>query len=233
MTTMEARDRLIVALDVPSVAEATGIVETLGDRVSFYKIGYQLAFAGGLDLVRDLKSAGKSVFLDMKLLDIDNTIARGVESVVGLGIDMLTIHAYPKAMTAAVEAAQGTSLTLLGVTVMTSMDDHDLSNAGYHDSAAALVLKRARQARDAGMRGIVCSAAEADSVRDITGPDMAIVTPGIRPAGSAVGDQKRVVTPADAISAGASHLVVGRPITAASDLKSAAGAIIDEIAETI
>ena len=178
-------------------------------------------------------SAGKSVFLDMKLLDIDNTIARGVESVVGLGIDMLTIHAYPKAMTAAVEAAQGTSLTLLGVTVMTSMDDHDLSNAGYHDSAAALVLKRARQARDAGMRGIVCSAAEADSVRDITGPDMAIVTPGIRPAGSAVGDQKRVVTPADAISAGASHLVVGRPITAASDLKSAAGAIIDEIAETI
>ena len=233
MTTNDARDRLIVALDVPSVVEATGIVETLGDRVSFYKIGYQLAFAGGLDLVRDLKSAGKSVFLDMKLLDIDNTIARGVESVVGLGVDMLTIHAYPKAMTAAVEAAQGTSLTLLGVTVMTSMDDHDLSDAGYHDSAAALVLKRARQARDAGMGGIVCSAAEADSVRDITGPDMAIVTPGIRPAGSAVGDQKRVVTPADAISAGASHLVVGRPITAASDLKSAAEAIIDEIAETI
>ena len=233
MTTNDARDRLIVALDVPSVVEATGIVETLGDHVSFYKIGYQLAFAGGLDLVRDLKSAGKSVFLDMKLLDIDNTIARGVESVVGLGVDMLTIHAYPKAMVAAVEAAQGTSLTLLGVTVMTSMDDHDLSDAGYHDSAAALVLKRARQARDAGMGGIVCSAAEADSVRDITGPDMAIVTPGIRPAGSAVGDQKRVVTPADAISAGASHLVVGRPITAASDLKSAAEAIIDEIAETI
>lgn len=233
MTTNDARDRLIVALDVPSVVEATGIVETLGDRVSFYKVGYQLAFAGGLDLVRDLKSAGKSVFLDMKLLDIDNTIARGVESVVGLGVDMLTIHAYPKAMVAAVEVAQGTSLTLLGVTVMTSMDDHDLSDAGYHDSAAALVLKRARQARDAGMGGIVCSAAEADSVRDITGPDMAIVTPGIRPAGSAVGDQKRVVTPADAISAGASHLVVGRPITAASDLKSAAEAIIDEIAETI
>ena len=182
--TSPARDRLIVALDVPTVLQAAGIVETLGDSVSFYKIGYQLAFCGGLDLARELKSAGKSVFLDMKLLDIDNTIAKGVEGVMKLGVDMLTLHAYPKAMQAAVAAASGSNLCLLGVTVLTSMDGQDLSAAGYHDDPATLVLKRARQARDAGMGGIVCSAAEAEAVRDIIGPDMAVVTPGIRPAGA-------------------------------------------------
>lgn len=224
--TTNAKDRLIVALDVPSILEAAVIVSALGDTVSFYKIGYQLAFAGGLDFAAELKRAGKSVFLDMKLLDIDNTIAKGVENVAKLGVDMLTLHAYPKAMTAAVEAAKGSDLCLLGVTVLTSMDDHDLSEAGYHDEAATLVLKRARQARNAGMGGIVCSAAEAEAVRDIVGPEMAVVTPGIRPAGSAVGDQKRVVTPGDAISAGASHLVVGRPIVAATDRKAAATEIL-------
>ncbi|MCB1382946.1 MAG: orotidine-5'-phosphate decarboxylase [Notoacmeibacter sp.] len=228
--TASARDRLIVALDVPTVLQAAGIVETLGDSVSFYKIGYQLAFCGGLDLARELKSAGKSVFLDMKLLDIDNTIAKGVEGVMKLGVDMLTLHAYPKAMQAAVEAARGSSLCLLGVTVLTSMDGHDLSDAGYHDDPATLVLKRARQARDAGMGGIVCSAAEAEAVRDIIGPDLAVVTPGIRPAGADAGDQKRIVTPRDAISAGASHLVVGRPVVAAVDRKAAAEAILSEMA---
>ncbi|MEQ8401090.1 MAG: orotidine-5'-phosphate decarboxylase [Roseitalea porphyridii] len=230
MTGPAPRDRLIVALDLPSVADAERLVSTLGDTVGFYKIGYQLAFAGGLDLARELKAAGKSVFLDMKLLDIDNTVAKGVESVAAMGVDMLTVHAYPKAMAAAVEAAQGSALTLLGVTVLTSMDDHDLSDAGYHDSADALVLKRARQAREAGMGGIVCSAAEAEAVRDVIGHDMAVVTPGIRPAGADTGDQKRVVMPADAIAAGASHLVVGRPVSAASDPQAAAAAIVADIA---
>ena len=228
--TSPARDRLIVALDVPTVLQAAGIVETLGDSVSFYKIGYQLAFCGGLDLARELKNAGKSVFLDMKLLDIDNTIAKGVEGVMKLGVDMLTLHAYPKAMQAAVEAARGSNLCLLGVTVLTSMDGQDLSAAGYHDDPVTLVLKRARQARDAGMGGIVCSAAEAESVREIVGPDMAVVTPGIRPAGADAGDQKRIVTPRDAIMAGASHLVVGRPVVAAVDRKAAAEAILKEMA---
>ena len=224
-----ARDRLIVALDVPGVLAAAGLVDRLGDTVAFYKIGHQLAFAGGLDLVAPLKAAGKKVFLDLKLLDIDNTIEKGVASVAGLGADMLTIHAYPKAMAAAVRAAQGSDLCLLGVTVLTSMDNHDLSDAGYHDDAATLVLKRARQAREAGMGGIVCSAQEAKAVREIIGTDMALVTPGIRPAGADTGDQKRVMTPAAAIAAGASHLVAGRPVTAAPDPAAAAQAIIDEI----
>lgn len=224
-----AKDRLIVALDVPTMLEAAGIVESLGDDVSFYKIGHQLAFVGGLDLARELKAAGKSVFLDMKLLDIDNTVAKGVESIARLGVDMLTLHAYPKAMAAAVEAAKGTNLTLLGVTVLTSMDDRDLSEAGYHDDTVTLVLKRARQAARIGMGGIVCSAEEAESVREIVGNDMAIVTPGIRLADGEAGDQKRVVTPDVAIRSGASHLVVGRPIIAALDRREAARQFLEQI----
>ncbi|MCB1453357.1 MAG: orotidine-5'-phosphate decarboxylase, partial [Rhizobiaceae bacterium] len=152
------RDRLIVGLDVPSVADAEQVVETLGDTVGFYKIGYQLAYAGGFELARDLVKSGKKVFLDLKLLDIDNSVAKGVESVVRLGVNMLTIHAYPKAMRAAVEAASGTGLCLLGVTVLTSMDDADLAEAGYAAGAEALTARRAGQARDAGMGGIVCAA---------------------------------------------------------------------------
>ncbi|KPB01960.1 orotidine-5'-phosphate decarboxylase [Ahrensia marina] len=224
-----AKDRLIVALDVPTMLEAAGIVESLGDEVSFYKIGHQLAFVGGLDLARELKAAGKSVFLDMKLLDIDNTIAKGVENIARLGVDMLTLHAYPKAMAAAVEAAKGTDLTLLGVTVLTSMDDKDLSEAGYHDDAATLVLKRARQAARIGMGGIVCSAEEAEPVREIVGENMAVVTPGIRLADGEAGDQKRVVTPDVAIRSGASHLVVGRPIVAAADRRTAARQFLNQI----
>ncbi|MEL6818892.1 MAG: orotidine-5'-phosphate decarboxylase [Pseudomonadota bacterium] len=229
MISAETDKRLIVALDVPSVADATAIIEELDDLVGFYKIGHQLGFAGGLALVSVLKSAGKSVFLDMKLLDIDNTIEKGVGSIINLGVDMLTIHAYPKAMAAAVKAARGSDICLLGVTVLTSMDNTDLDDAGYAGSAEELVAKRANQARDAGMGGIVCSAAEARKVRDIVGPQMAVVTPGIRPAGAAANDQKRIVTPRDAIAAGASHLVVGRPISAAKDRVAAAKAILAEI----
>lgn len=226
---MLARDRLIVGLDVPTVAEAEAMVNTLGDTVSFYKVGYQLVFAGGLSFARELAEDGKQVFLDMKLLDIDNTVAKGVENVARMGMTMLTLHAYPKAMRAAVAAAAGSKLCLLGVSVLTSMDDDDLIEAGYRDTAEALVEKRAKQAAAAGMGGLVCSAAEAARVRGLIGADMAVVTPGIRPAGSLADDQKRVMTPRDAIIAGASHLVVGRPIVKAADPKAAAMGILADI----
>ena len=226
---MDARDRLIVGLDIPSVEEARTIVSTLGEDIVFYKIGYQLTFAGGLDFARDLIADGKKVFLDMKLLDIDNTVAKAVENIARMGVSMLTLHAYPKAMRAAVEAAKGSDLTLLGVTVLTSMDDADLREAGYDCDTASLVLRRAGQARDAGMGGIVCSAEEAAAVRQAVGPSMAVVTPGIRPTGGDAGDQKRVMTPADALRAGSSHLVVGRPIVKASDPGAAARAILAEM----
>jgi orotidine-5'-phosphate decarboxylase len=222
-------ERLIVGLDLASVAEAEKAVRELDGLVSFYKIGYRLVFAGGLEFARDLAAEGKRVFLDMKLLDIDNTVAEGVESAAKLGISMLTLHAYPKAMRAAVAAARGSNLTLLGVTVLTSMDEADLHEAGYAGTPAELVARRARQAREAGMGGIVCSAAEAASVAAIVGPGLEVVTPGIRLAGAARGDQKRVMTPADALAAGASRLVVARPIVAAPDRRAAAAAILEEM----
>jgi orotidine-5'-phosphate decarboxylase len=226
---MRARERLIVGLDVPTLGEAEKIVSTLSDDILFYKIGYQLVFAGGLEFARELAQSGKKIFLDMKLLDIDNTVASGVENIVKMGMSMLTLHAYPKAMKAAVEAAKGSDLCLLGVTVLTSMDEQDLIAAGYEYDPHTLVLRRAEQVRLAGMGGIVCSAEESAAVRKIVGPDMAIVTPGIRPAGSEKGDQKRVMTPADALKAGSSHLVVGRPIVKASDPREAARAILAEM----
>jgi orotidine-5'-phosphate decarboxylase len=226
---MSARDRLIVGLDVPTIAEAETVVRSLGDTALFYKIGYQLVFAGGLDFARELAADGKKIFLDMKLLDIDNTVAKGVENIAKMGMSMLTLHAYPKAMAAAVAAAEGSDLCLLGVTVLTSMDGADLVDAGYQHDPHALVLRRAEQARSAGMGGVVCSAEEASAVRAILGPDMAIVTPGIRPAGAALGDQKRVMTPRDALKAGSSHLVVARPIVQADDPLAAAKAILAEM----
>lgn len=230
---MTPRERLIVGLDVPTVREAETIVETLGDDILFYKIGYQLAFAGGLEFARELAEDGKKIFLDMKLLDIDNTVASGVENIAKMGMSMLTLHAYPKAMRAAVKAAEGSGLCLLGVTVLTSMDEQDLVDAGYEYDPHTLVLKRAEQARIAGMGGIVCSAEEASAVRKVIGPDMALVTPGIRPAGADKGDQKRVMTPADALKAGSSHLVVARPIVKAEDPKVAARAILAEMATAL
>jgi orotidine-5'-phosphate decarboxylase len=224
------REKLIVGLDVPDIAEAEAAVRDLDGVVSFYKIGYQLAFAGGLDFARELASDGKKIFLDMKLLDIDNTIAKGVENIVKMGMSMLTLHAYPKAMRAAVDAAKGSDLTLLGVTVLTSMDEQDLIDAGYEYDPHTLVLRRAEQALAAGMGGIVCSADEAAAVRKVVGKDLAVVTPGIRPAGAEHGDQKRVMTPAAAIRAGASHLVVARPIVKAPDRRAAAEAILAEMA---
>lgn len=226
---MHARNRLIVGLDIPTVGEAEKMVATLGDTVSFYKIGYQLAFAGGIEFARDLAKDGKNVFLDMKLLDIDNTVAKGVENIATMGVTMLTVHAYPKAMRAAVKAAEGSGLCLLAVTVLTSMDDADLLEVGYQADARTLVMRRAEQALAAGMGGIVCSAEESAAVRKIVGSDMAIVTPGIRPTGGDAGDQKRVMTPGDALRAGSSHLVVGRPIVKAADPRAAARAILAEM----
>lgn len=230
---MSARNRLIVGLDIPTIAEAEKLVGILGDSVSFYKIGYQLVFAGGLEFARDLAKDGKNVFLDMKLLDIDNTVAKGVENIARMGMTMLTLHAYPKAMRAAVRAAEGSGLCLLGVTVLTSMDASDTAEAGYAESPAELVRRRAAQARDAGMGGVVCSAEESAIVREIVGEDMAIVTPGIRPKGADAGDQKRVVTPFDALKAGSTHLVVARPIVQAPEPKAAAEAIIEEMRQAL
>jgi orotidine-5'-phosphate decarboxylase len=230
-TAVEPRDRLIVALDLPTIREAEALIETLGDAVTFYKIGYQLAFERGLPLAQVLASAGKRVFLDMKLHDIGNTVARGVENVARMGVSLLTVHAYPQTMRAAVEARAGSNLRLLAVTVLTSYDDADLAEAGYSVAVEHLVAERAHAAREIGMDGIVCSPEEAAPLRLIAGPDMLLVTPGIRPAGADRGDQKRIATPASAIGAGADYLVVGRPIVAAAAPREAAQAIVAEIAQ--
>jgi orotidine-5'-phosphate decarboxylase len=226
---MDPRERLIVALDVSSVAGAQATIKQLGDTVAFYKIGYQLAFAGGLRLAETLVGAGKKVFLDLKLHDIGNTVAKGVESVARTGASFLTVHAYPQTMRAAV-AARPAGLRILAVTVLTSYDNVDLAEAGYAGSISELVMRRAAQAREMGVDGLVCSAEEAAALRPVIGAQMTLVTPGIRPAGAASGDQKRIMTPAAAIAAGADYLVVGRPILEASDPRAAAAAIVTEIA---
>jgi orotidine-5'-phosphate decarboxylase len=226
---IKPRDRLIVALDLSSVEDAEAMVARLGDAVSFYKIGYQLAFAGGLAYAQTLTGAGKRVFLDLKLHDIGNTVAQGVKSVARLGATFLTVHAYPQTMRAAVEAREG-NLRILAVTVLTSYDDRDLKAAGYDATVTSLVATRAEQARTLGVDGLVCSPEEAANVRSIVATEMALVTPGIRPAGADAGDQKRIMTPAAAIAAGADYLVVGRPIVAAADPRALAETIIAEIA---
>jgi orotidine-5'-phosphate decarboxylase len=227
---MSADDRLIVALDLSTRGEAEMLIDLLGDSVSFYKIGYQLAYGGdGLNLGRELAAAGKKVFFDLKLFDIENTVEKGVEAIARTGAHMLTIHGYPKVMGAAARAAEGTDLCILAVTVLTSYDDDDLMNAGYDRDVAGIVGLRAHQAHLAKLGGVVCSGFEAAMVRKLIGEEMAIVTPGIRPEGAKRGDQKRVVTPAEALADGASHIVVGRPITGASNPAEAAEAIVMEM----
>src|ERR1700681_4381174 len=228
--TLDPRERLIVALAVAPVPAAQALVKRLGPAVCFSKIGYQLGFAGGLELAKSLVDAGNQVFIDMKLHDIGHTVARGVESIARLGATFLTVHAYPQTMHAAVDARQGSNLRILAVTVLTSYDDADLAAAGYDFTVPELVAERAAQARDIGVDGLVCSAEEALRLRALVGPGMALVTPGIRPAGAERGDQKRIMTPAAAIAAGADYLVVGRPVVAAADPKAAAQAIVAEIA---
>jgi orotidine-5'-phosphate decarboxylase len=230
---IDPRDRLIIALDVSSVDAAEAMIARLGDSVTFYKIGYQLAYAGGLPLIRKLADAGKKVFADLKMHDIGNTVARGVESIAGSGATFVTVHAYPQTMKAAVEGRGASALKILAVTVLTSYDDADLAEAGYRLGVSELVEARAKQAQAIGVDGLVCSGEEAAPLRALVGPRLAFVVPGIRPAGSDAGDQKRVMTPAQAIAAGADYLVVGRPVMAAIDPKAAAEAIVAEIAKAL
>lgn len=223
------RDRLIVALDLPNVEAARAMVARLGDAVGFYKIGMELVYGGGLDLVRELAGEGKQVFLDLKLHDIPVTVAKATAQVARLGATFLTVHAYPQTMRAAREAAEGTETRILGVTVLTSMGEDDLAEAGYAAGVADTVARRAAQAREIGIGGLVMSPEEAGAMRAIVGPELVIVTPGIRPRGAAIGDQKRVMTPERAIAEGADYLVVGRPVTQGESPAQIAGSIVAEI----
>jgi orotidine-5'-phosphate decarboxylase len=226
-------DRLIVALDFADPRAAQDLVERLGPSVTFFKIGMELAYGGGLVLAETLIGQGKQVFLDLKLHDIPNTVTRATQQVARLGVRFLTVHAYPQTMAAAKAGAADSGLELLAVTVLTSYDDNDLANAGYGLGARDLVARRATQAQALGIDGLVLSAEEVAAVRQTLGPSMTLVTPGIRPAGAEKGDQKRVKTPSEAIVSGADYLVIGRPITEAADPRAAAQAINAEIASAL
>jgi orotidine-5'-phosphate decarboxylase len=229
---VKARERLIVALDVESVDEARALVVALGDTVSFFKVGMELAYApGGLNFAHALKVAGKRVFLDLKLHDIGVTVERATRQIARLGVDFLTIHAFPQTMAAARQGASDSALKLLAVTVMTSYDDADLKEAGYVCGVAELVARRAKQAKEERVDGLILSPMELMTVRPLVGSDMLLVTPGVRPMGADVGDQKRVMTPQEAIAASADYIVVGRPITRAADPAAAAEAIVGEMAD--
>jgi len=223
---MEARDKLIVALDVADPSAARALIAGLGETVGFYKIGYQLLLGGGLDLVRELVAGGRRVFLDLKMHDIANTVTEGTAAAAALGVSFLTVHAYPQTMRAAAAGARGSALRILGVTVLTSYDEADVSEAGYGLRLEALVLRRAEQAREAAIHGLVASPAELAVLRR---SGLMLVTPGVRPSGSPAGDQKRVATPAQAIRGGADYVVVGRPIVQAADPKAAAAAVLAEV----
>lgn len=227
-----AKDKLIVALDLSSYDDARALVNRLGDTVTFYKIGLELLFSDGLSLARELKQEGKRVFLDLKFLDIGNTVERAVASAAGLGVDFLTVHGHDtKTLKAAIRGRAGSDLKLLAVTVLTSLDQSDLDEQGLATTPGALVLSRARLAQNAGVDGVIASGQEAAAVRATAGPEFLIVTPGIRLPGGDTGDQARITTPEEALRDGANHLVVGRPINAAKDPKAAAEAFLARIAE--
>ncbi|MEQ8824141.1 MAG: orotidine-5'-phosphate decarboxylase [Filomicrobium sp.] len=236
--TMNPRDRLIVALDVPTVDDARELVTALADEVSFYKVGLELILSGstsgksGLDLVGELVDRNKRVFLDAKLLDISNTVARSVERVAELGAAFLTVHGSDlKTMRAAVEGRGKSDLKLLAVTVLTSLNQDDLTEQGISKSPAEMVLHRASLAQEAGFDGVISSGQEAAAIRNATSNDFLIVTPGIRLPGGEAGDQQRVMTPERAIADGANYIVVGRPINQAKDPKSAAATFVRHIGE--
>ena len=232
-TTADAR--LIVGLDLPSVDQALEMVERLGDSVSFYKVGLTLlAMPGGVELAHRLRQAGKQVFQDWKLHDIGAQVEGAARSVASGGCDLLTVHAEPQVMRAAVKGRGAGDTKILAVTVLTSLSDADLIEIGYGETAASLVERRVRQALDCGVDGVVSSPHEAARARQLAQeagrPDFLVVTPGVRPAGADIGDQQRIATPADALRAGASHLVVARPVVAAADPAAAAAAIVAEMA---
>ncbi len=234
MTALAPEDRLIIALDFPDVGAARALVGALGGRVRVYKIGFELALSGGLELARTLAEEGCEVFLDMKLLDIAHTVERASAAAARLGMRFLTVHGHDrKTLDAAVrgrEAARAAAgLRLLAVTVLTSLEKADLVEQGIEMATEQLVMHRARLAADAGFDGVVASGREARLIREAVGADFLIVTPGIRPAGAPRGDQVRVMSPAEALAAGADMLVVGRPITRAGDPAAAADALLREI----
>jgi orotidine-5'-phosphate decarboxylase len=231
---LDARERLIVALDLAELRAAGEIVAALGEAVTFYKIGMELVYGGeGLALAERLIGAGKRVFIDLKLHDIPNTVERATGQIARLGATFLTVHAYPQTMRAAQAGAAGNSLKVLGVTVLTSCDDADLREAGYAYGVRDLVARRAEQAREAGIGGLILSPEELHQTRTVVDRDFLLVTPGIRPAGGAIGDQKRIMSPGQAIAEGADYLVVGRPITKAPDPKAAADSIVEEMAREV
>jgi len=226
-----ADPRLIIPLDLPTRAEAEAMVEQLGDAVSFYKIGLQLLATGGMEMARDLKQRGRQVFLDWKLHDIGATVEKAAAAIAATGAcDFLTVHAEPQVLAAAVKGRRGAPVKILGVTVLTSLNGQDLGEIGYSLPVEALVERRIRQALAAGADGVVASPREAAMARRIGGPDFLVVTPGIRPAWASLDDQQRAETPAYALAEGASHLVCGRPITAAADPRAAALAVAAEMA---
>lgn len=221
---------LIPALDLPSRAEAEAVVERIGDAASFYKIGLQLLAGEGMALARDLRAAGKRVFLDWKLHDIGATVEKATAAIAAQGGDLLTVHAEPQVMTAAVKGRSGErGLKIIGVTVLTSLSQADVEAIGYAMPIEALVERRVRQAIDCGLDGVVMSPRETAMARRIAGPDFIILNPGVRPGWAGSDDQARPATPAEAVAAGASHLVVGRPITAAADPRLAAQRIVEEM----
>jgi orotidine-5'-phosphate decarboxylase len=231
---MPPRDRLIVALDVPSVEEAKALIAKLGDSVGVYKIGLELLFSGGFELARELAQLGRSVFIDAKLLDIEATVERATAAIARSGAEFLTVHALDrKTLDAAARGRGGSALKLLGVTVLTNLAPADIIEQGIDHPLHELVSHRAKLAKEAGFDGIVASGHEAARIRKLIGADFLIVTPGVRPQGSDTQDQARAVTPKAAIEAGADYLVVGRPITRAPDPRAAAEAIVAEIAAAL
>jgi orotidine-5'-phosphate decarboxylase len=221
---------IIVALDVESAAEARALVSKIGAAVNFYKVGMELYAAAGLEIVRDLQSQGKDVFLDLKFYDIPETVKRAVAQVAKTGVRFLTVHGSASIMRAAVEGRGPSNLKLLAVTVLTSFGPEDLDDLGYACEVRRLVEHRARKALECGIDGLVASALEASELRKLTGPETILVTPGVRSPGAAKGDQKRVATPAEAVRNGADYLVIGRQITRAPDPAGEAERILQEIA---
>ena len=229
-SSVTADPRLIVPLDLPTAEEARSMVRSLGDSVSFYKVGLELFATGeGMTLARELKAAGKQVFLDWKLHDIGTTVQKAAAVLAGSGCDFLTVHGEPQVMASAVRGRGSSKLKILAVTVLTSLSDEDLAEVGYHDTARALVERRIHQAIAAGCDGVVASPHEAALARGLGGKDFLVVTPGVRPDWSAKNDQTRAATPLDALRAGASHIVCGRPIPAANDPEAAARRVAGEM----
>lgn len=228
-----ADPRLIVALDLPTIGEARDLAERIGDAVSFYKIGLQLLAGHGMSLAGELREQGMKVFLDWKLHDIGATVEKATAAIAGFEAgDFLTVHAEPQVLKAAVKGRGSSGMKILGVTVMTSLNDGDLKEMGYGLGVEALVERRIRQVLDAGADGVIASPHEAALARRIGGPDFLVVTPGVRPAGASLDDQARAATPAQALKDGASHLVCGRPIANAEDPRAAALAIVKEMRGT-